>query len=79
MGVPEYTKKASRDYNKRHDQIMVNAPLGTKDRIRAVTDKGLSAYIVDLILEDLERREAGDPSVASPVAPVYDYDDLPFA
>ena len=55
--TPEYTKKAINKYNAKFDRVAANLPKGTKDRISKLTGKSCNAYIVELVLLDLERLE----------------------
>lgn len=57
MTTPQYTKDAINRYNAKFDRIAVNLPKGTKERIKKTTGKSCNAYICDLVLEDLERKE----------------------
>ncbi len=58
MGItPEYTKSAINKYNEKFDRKAVNLPKGTAERIKNLTGKSCNAYIVDLVLTDLERLE----------------------
>jgi len=78
--VPEYTQRAIKKYREKFDRVTVSLEKGTKDRIKQVSDLSVSGFISELVYRELERLESGDPSVASPVAHVYDdIDDLPFA
>ena len=54
--TPEYIKKAVSDYRKRHYFIQVAIPMEYKERLQAVGISGTVAK--NLILEELERREA---------------------
>ena len=55
--TPEYTRKAIQIYNNKFDRIAVNLPKGTKERIKELTGKSCNAYISELVLEDLKRKE----------------------
>lgn len=57
MSVPEYTKRAIKNYNNKFDRIAVNLPKGTKERIKELTNKSCNAFINALVLEELERIE----------------------
>lgn len=57
--TPDYTKKAIKAYNERHDKITIALQKGTKDRIKTVYGAGvnISGYIQKLIDDDLTRKE----------------------
>ena len=66
----EKLKTINRQYKKKveyikqnYDRIGILAPPGTKERIKNLTGKSANAYILDLLLADLDRREqaAGTP------------------
>lgn len=59
--TPEYTRRAVDNYRKQRDSITVLLPKGTKERIRAATGDSLNAYIVSVVLSDLETREKEHP------------------
>lgn len=52
--TPEYTKRATANYQAKYDLIQVRFPKGTRERIKeALTDKSTNDYIVGLVLADL--------------------------
>ena len=53
----EYTLNAVKKYNEKFDRKAVNLPKGTAERIKQLTGKSCNAYIVDLVLADLDRLE----------------------
>lgn len=53
----EYTLNAVKKYNEKFDRKAVNLPKGTAERIKQLTGKSCNAYIVDLVLTDLDRLE----------------------
>lgn len=56
--TPEYTKKAIKEYNERHDRIQLTLPKGIKDRIiKATGSKTASPFMVAAIVEALEKVE----------------------
>lgn len=58
MGTtPEYTKSAINKYNEKFDRKSVNLPKGTAERIKKLTGMSCNAYIVQLVLKDLDRLE----------------------
>ncbi len=57
MSVPEYTKRAIKNYNNKFDRLAVNLPKGTKERIKELTGQSCNAFISTLVLEELERIE----------------------
>lgn len=56
--TPEYTKRATANYQAKYDLIQVRFPKGTRERIKkALTDKSTNDYIVGLVLADLEAHQ----------------------
>lgn len=53
----EYNKRASRKYNAKFDRLTAYTPIGTKERIKAITDETINGYLCRLIEEDLKRCE----------------------
>lgn len=53
-----YTKKAIDDYRKKHDFLNLTLEKGVKDRLAIVGLK--NSDIIQLILKELEKREAGE-------------------
>lgn len=53
-----YTKKAIDDYRKKHDFLNITLEKGVKDRLAIVGIK--NSDIVLLIMNELEKREAGE-------------------
>lgn len=58
--TPEYTRRAVQKYRENKDQINLVLDKGTKERIETLTGKKASAYIKALVLDDLQRMEAGN-------------------
>jgi len=58
MSVPNYTRKAITKYQEKFDRLSIAMPLGTKERIKKVTDKSCNAFIVDALLKELDRIES---------------------
>ena len=53
--TPEYTKRATANYQAKYDLIQVRFPKGTRERIKeTLADKSTNDYIVGLVLADLE-------------------------
>ena len=53
--TPEYTKRATANYQAKYDLIQVRFPKGTRERIEKIlTSKSVNNYIVDLVMADLE-------------------------
>jgi len=61
-----YTMQAISDYQKRKDRIALLAEKGTKDRIKAVTNKSVNEYIMSLVYEQLEKDEQRQQSGTAP-------------
>lgn len=59
--VPDYTKRAINNYNKKFDRISVNLPKGTRDRINELTGMSANKYIAALVIGDLDQREKDAP------------------
>ena len=55
--IPEYTRRAIKNYNDKFDRVAVNLPKGSKERIKNLTKESCNAYISKLVLADLERLE----------------------
>ena len=55
--TPEYTREAIRKYESKFEKKSVNFPKGTTERVKEMTNKTFGAYVVDLVLTDLERLE----------------------
>lgn len=53
----DYTLNAVKKYNEKFDRKAVNLPKGTAERIKKLTGKSCNAYIVGLVMADLERLE----------------------
>ena len=58
--TPEYTRRAVQKYRENKDQINLVLEKGTKERIETLTGKKASAYIKALVMDDLQRMEAGN-------------------
>lgn len=56
--TPEYTLRAQKKYNAKHDNISITLPLGTKDKIRNLSGESVNAFINRLVLAEIERLEA---------------------
>ena len=55
--TPSYTRDAIKRYESKFDRKAVNLPKGTSERIKQLTGKSCNAYIVGLVMADLERLE----------------------
>ena len=55
--TPEYTREAIRKYESKFEKKSINFPKGTTERVKELTNKTFGAYVVDLVLTDLERLE----------------------
>lgn len=53
----EYTRKAIEKYQSKFERFTISLPIGSKEKIKAVTGKSLNQYFNDLYVEDMERRE----------------------
>lgn len=64
MAVPEYTKRAIKDYNNKHDIITIKVNKGRKqaisDKIKEWGYKSMTEYINRLISVDFERMERAE-------------------
>lgn len=58
--TPEYTRRAVQKYRENKDQINLVLDKGTKEKIEKLTGKKASAYIKALVMDDLQRMEAGN-------------------
>lgn len=53
--TPEYTRRATANYQAKYDLIQVRFPKGTKERIKeAATGQSVNDYIVNAIIEKLD-------------------------
>lgn len=54
--TPEYTRRATANYQAKYDLIQVRFPKGTKERIKeVVTEQSVNDYIVNAIIEKLDK------------------------
>lgn len=53
--TPDYIKRATKKYINKFDVCQIRVKKGTFDRIHAITDESLNAYITRLIFDDLHR------------------------
>ena len=54
--TPEYTRRATANYQAKYDLIQVRFPKGTKERIKEVaTEQSVNDYIVNAIIEKLDK------------------------
>ena len=54
----EYTRRAIDNYKKKFDQVLVNLPKGSKERIKAINpDITPGAFVRDAAIKELERIE----------------------
>lgn len=60
-----YTRKAIDNYNAKFDRITVNFPKGTKERIKAATDKTAGGFAVECVIKELERLENENGTAAA--------------
>lgn len=51
----ECQKKASENYLKKYDSVMVRLEKGTKEKIQELTKKSCNSYIKELIENDLKK------------------------
>jgi hypothetical protein len=58
--TPEYTRRAVQKYRENKDQINLVLDKGIKARIETLTGEKASAYIKKLVMDDLQRMEAGN-------------------
>lgn len=56
--TPEYTRKAIEKYNAKFERIQINAPKGTKDKIKS-TGETVPGLINRLLVEYFEKLEEG--------------------
>lgn len=54
----DYILRATRNYQSKFDRIVVLAPIGTKDRIKATGAASVSAFINEAITAALEKAES---------------------
>ena len=80
--TPEYTKRATANYQAKYDLIQVRFPKGTRERIKeTLADKSTNDYIVGLVLADLEahQEELAQPtsdSLDDKSNPVHEIEDM---
>lgn len=55
--TPEYTRRATANYQAKFDLMQIRLPKGTKERITKTGIKSVNDYIVALVVDDLERIE----------------------
>lgn len=56
--TPEYTRKATANYQSKFDLIQIRLPKGTKDKIKSLFNtESVNNYIVDLVIKDLQEQE----------------------
>ena len=54
--TPDYTRRATANYQAKYDLIQVRFPKGTKERIKEVaTEQSVNDYIVNAIIEKLDK------------------------
>ena len=54
--TPEYTRRATANYQAKYDLIQVRFPKGTKERIKEVAaNQSVNDYIVNAIIEKLDK------------------------
>lgn len=53
----EYILRAQRNYRKKFEHASCNFPLGTKERIKAVTSESINVFINRLVEAELKRLE----------------------
>lgn len=51
-----YTRKAIEKYQSKFERFTISLPIGSREKIKAVTGKSLNQYFNDLFVEDMERR-----------------------
>lgn len=54
--VPEYTKRAIKNYDSKYDKVLVRFPAGIADIIRNELNSSCNAYIVQLVMDDLRNK-----------------------
>ena len=52
----DYTRKAIEKYQSKFERFTISLPIGSREKIKAVTGKSLNQYFNDLFVEDMERR-----------------------
>ena len=52
----DYTRKAIEKYQSNFERFTISLPIGSREKIKAVTGKSLNQYFNDLFVEDMERR-----------------------
>ena len=55
--TPSYQRRAIKNYNAKFEHTSVNFPIGTKERIKAVTDESMNQFLNRLVEAELERLE----------------------
>ena len=53
----DYTRKAIEKYQSKFERFTISLPIGSREKINAVTGKSLNQYFNDLFVEDMERRD----------------------
>lgn len=53
----DYTRKAIEKYQSKFERFTISLPIGSREKIKAVTGKSLNQYFNDLFVEDMERRD----------------------
>ena len=80
--TPEYTKRATANYQAKYDLIQVRFPKGTRERIEKIlTSKSVNNYIVDLVMADLELHQEqltqpSSDSLEDKPNPVHEIEDM---
>ena len=55
--TPDYVLRAKANYRNKFEHINVQLPIGTKERIKELTDDSYSKFCEKLVLAELERLE----------------------
>lgn len=59
--TPDYTKKAVSNYRNKFDLVQVRFPKGTKERLKSVGIENINEFIVNCVLETINRAEEQSP------------------
>ncbi len=60
LKTPSYNRKAVDKYIASKDKASILLPLGTKDKIKALSGESVNAFINRLVLAEIERLEKGE-------------------
>lgn len=55
--TPDYILRAKSNYYNKFEHVDVKLPIGTKEKIKKLSDKSYSAFCSECILKELEKLE----------------------